>query len=60
MSSRKGGWEGYILLFIAIYTVLIGVAYNSAVMYHVPVPWLVILVVSLAVTLGLRYLRRRR
>jgi hypothetical protein len=43
-----------------IFTVLIGLGYVFANFFKFPIPWLAILVVSLAITLALRYRRARR
>ena len=59
MSTKQPSWEGTILAFAAIFTVLIGTAYGLAVWYRTPIPWLTIIVVSAVCALGLRYIRRR-
>ena len=59
MPTKQPSWEGTILAFAIIFTVLIGTAYGLAVWYHTPIPWLMIIVVSMVCALGLRYIRGR-
>jgi hypothetical protein len=59
MKSGQPGWEGIILAFVIIFTVLLGSVYGVAVVYKFAVPWLAILILSIAVTIGLYYYRRR-
>lgn len=59
MRSQQPGWEGSILAFAIIFTVLIGIAYSLSATYRIPIPWLAILIVSLAGMLALRYIRRQ-
>jgi hypothetical protein len=58
MTKKPGGWEGTLLLFGVVFTVLLGVTFNLAFVYRFPIPWFVILLISVAVALGWRYLRR--
>jgi hypothetical protein len=60
MVPKKPGWEGTLLLFFMTYTVLIGVSYTLGVTFRTTIPWIFIPVISLAVALGFRVLRRRR
>jgi antibiotic biosynthesis monooxygenase (ABM) superfamily enzyme len=53
-------WEGTILAFAMIFTVLLGVVYGVAGVFKFAVPWLAILILSIAVTLVLRYFGRRQ
>jgi hypothetical protein len=57
MSTNQPSWEGTFLAFAMIFTVLIGLAYVFANIFRIPVPWLAVLVVSLAVTFALRRYR---
>lgn len=59
MSTKQPGWEGAFLAFAMIFTVLIGLAYVFANFFRTAIPWAAILIGSLAITLALRYLRRR-
>jgi hypothetical protein len=59
MSINQGGWEGLLLAFAMIFTVLIGLSYVFANFFRFPIPWLAILVGSAAITLALGYVRRR-
>lgn len=59
MQSHQPSWEGTILAFALIFTVLLGVVYAIAIVFRFAVPWLAILILSIVVTGALR-LRRRR
>lgn len=59
MPTQEPNWEGLILAFAMIFTVLLGVFYGVSMLFRTPVPWLVALVLSLVLTFGLRYLRSR-
>lgn len=58
MPEQSPGWEGTILAFVMIATVLIGSAYGIALVYAIPVPWTVLLMIAAIAALWLR--RRRR
>ena len=60
MQSQQPGWEGTILAFAIIFTVLLGATYGVAVVFKFAVPWLAILIVSIVGALALRFFRRRR
>lgn len=60
MPEPSPGWEGTILAFVAIATVLIGSAYSIALVYETPVPWAVLLVIAAIAALWLRRRRRKR
>ncbi len=53
-------WEGTLLAFAMIFTVLLGAVYGVAVVFKFAVPWLAILILSVAAALALRYFGRRR
>jgi len=53
-------WEGTILAFAMIFTVLLGAVYGVAVVFKSAVPWLAILILSVAAALALRYFGRRQ
>ena len=53
-------WEVTILAFAMIFTVLLGAVYGVAVVFKFAVPWLAILILSVAAALALRYFGRRR
>jgi hypothetical protein len=53
-------WEGTILAFAMIFTVLLGAVYGVAVVFKFAVPWLAILILSVAAALALRYFGRRQ
>ena len=59
MRPRQPGWEGPILAFVMIFTVLLGSVYGVAVVFKFAVPWLALLIVSVALTIALVYMRRR-
>jgi hypothetical protein len=59
MRSKQPSWEGSILAFAIIFTVLIGVAYSISSAFRVPIPWLAILIISFISMLALRYIRRQ-
>lgn len=54
MNQKSPGWEGVILAFVMIATVLIGVAYSVALVYSTPIPWAVLLAVAALAALWLR------
>jgi cytochrome c biogenesis protein CcdA len=60
MSTNQPSWEGTFLAFALIFTVLIGLAYVFANIFRFPVPWLAVLIGSIAISLGLRYARKPR
>ena len=53
-------WEGTLLAFAMIFTVLLGTVYGFAAVFKFAVPWLAILILSVAAALALRYFGRRR
>jgi hypothetical protein len=60
MEKKSSGWEGPILAFAMIFTVLIGLANVAvAILDRGSVPWLIILLVSIGVAIGLRYIPRQ-
>ena len=60
MEPKKSGWEGTLLLFVMTYMVLTGISYTLGITFRTTIPWFAILVISLAVALGMRVLRKRR
>jgi hypothetical protein len=54
MPKQSPGWEGTVLAFVMIATVLIGSAYGVALAYAIPVPWVVLLVIAAIAALWLR------
>lgn len=54
MPEQPPGWEGTILAFVVIATVLIGSAYSIALVYDIPTPWTVLLVIAAIAALWLR------
>ena len=60
MKPQQPGWEGIILAFVMIFTVLLGSIYGIAVAFKFAVPWLAILIVSLGITGALYYYYQRR
>ena len=59
MQPQQPRWEGLILAFVMIFTVLLGIVYAAAVVFRIAVPWLAILIVAVIVTIALA-LRQRR
>ena len=59
MRPKQPGWEGAILAFAMMFTVLLGTAYSISVVFRVPIPWLAILIISLISMLAFRYRRRQ-
>lgn len=59
MPEQSPGWEGTILAFIIIATVLIGSAYSVALVYETPVPWTALLLIAAIAALWLRRIRRK-
>jgi len=58
MQSNQSSWEGTILIFALLFTVLMGVTYGAAIWFRTPIPWFANLVVAMLGALALRYLRR--
>lgn len=54
MPPKSPGWDGTILAFFMIATVLIGAAYSVALVYATPVPWALLLAVAAIAALWLR------
>lgn len=60
MESKKGRWEGTILAFAIIFTVLIGLGNLLAAVFEGAVPWVIILVMTIAITIGINYIPRHK
>ncbi|HEU5100844.1 MAG TPA: hypothetical protein VFU22_17565 [Roseiflexaceae bacterium] len=58
MQPNQSSWEGTLLLFALLFTVLMGVTYGAAIWFRTPIPWLANLVLALLGALAFRYLRR--
>jgi hypothetical protein len=58
MPTKQPGWEGTLLAFALIFTVLMGVTYGAAIYFRTPIPWLLNIVVALIGAVALRYARR--
>jgi ABC-type iron transport system FetAB permease component len=58
MQSKQPSWEGAILAFAMLFTVLLGTAYSLSVVFRIPIPWLAILIISLICMLAMRFRRR--
>jgi CDP-diglyceride synthetase len=56
----KQSWEGTILAFVLILTVLVGIGYTLAMTYLVNIPWPILVLAALLGALGLRFRRRLR
>lgn len=61
MPTQQPNWEGLLLAFGGIFTVLLGLSYGVSIYFRTPIPWFVILILALALTfaLGLRHRRPR-
>ena len=59
MQSNQSSWEGTLLVFALLFTVLMGVTYGAAIMFRTPIPWFANLVLSVLGALALRYSRPR-
>jgi hypothetical protein len=59
MQSDQSSWEGTLLMFALLFTVLMGVTYAAAIWIRTPIPWFANLVLSVLGALVLRYVRRR-
>jgi hypothetical protein len=60
MSPARLPWEGLILTFVMICSVLIGVSYVISINFRVPIPWLAIVVIAVVGTAGAYRLKLRR
>jgi hypothetical protein len=60
MASKQPSWEGTILAFMVILSVLIGVGYVIALNFGIPVPWLALTIIALGIALGARFARKQR
>jgi uncharacterized membrane protein YfcA len=60
MASKQPSWEGTILAFMVILSVLIGVGYVIALNFRIPVPWLALTIIALGIALGARFARKQR
>jgi hypothetical protein len=60
MNTRRPSWEGILLAFAMIFTVLLGVVYGIAVVFRFAVPWLAVLLLSVVLTIALYFWQRRR
>jgi len=60
MPTQQPDWEGPLLAFGGIFTVLLGLSYGASIYFRTPIPWFVILIASLVATFGLSYLHRRQ
>lgn len=59
MSQQPSSWEGTILAFVVILSILIGIGYTIAINFGLPIPWLAIVLVAVAIVYGARHRRRR-
>ncbi len=59
MESDQSSWEGTLLMFALLFTVLMGVTYGAAIWFRTPIPWLANIVLAILGALALRYVRRR-
>ena len=59
METKYPSWEATLLFGALLFTVLMGVTYGAAVLFHTPIPWLLNIVIAVVGALALRYLRRR-
>ncbi len=59
-TSSTPEWEGLLTAFVIILTVLFGTAYVIAWNYHVPIPWLLLIALSLLITIVGSRLRRNQ
>ena len=60
MKAREVSWERLIFTLVITFTVLIGCSYVIAINYQLPIPWLAILIVSIAGTAASHFARQRR
>jgi hypothetical protein len=60
MPSKQPSWEGTILAFMVILSVLIGVGYVIALNFGIPVPWFALTIIAFVVALGARFARKER
>ncbi len=60
MPTQQPSWEGLLLAFGMIFTVLLGLSYGVSIYLRMPIPWFLILILSFVATVGLVFLRRRR
>ena len=60
MAPNRAGWEGLILAFVMICSVLLGASYVISLSFGIPIPWLAILIVAGLLTAGAYRLRLRR
>jgi|HigsolmetaAR201D_1030396.scaffolds.fasta_scaffold09590_2 hypothetical protein len=58
MPSNQPSWEGTFLAFALIFTALLGAMYAIANVYRFSIPWVAILLISIAITGFLRWKRR--
>lgn len=58
MQPKSPGWEGFLLAFAIIFTVLFGLTYVVAEIFLVPIPWLVIALIAAVIAYGLRFVGR--
>lgn len=56
----RSEWEGLLLAFGSIFTVLLGLAYGVSIYFRTPIPWFAIMILAFALVFGLGYLRRSR
>jgi ABC-type iron transport system FetAB permease component len=59
MHQPRKSWEGTILFFVILTTILLGIGFNLGYIYKFAVPWLAIIIVSAVVALAARYWPRR-
>jgi hypothetical protein len=59
MQPKKPSWEGTILAFMMTLSVLMGSAYVIALNFRLPIPWLALVALAVAIAIGARVHRQR-
>jgi len=58
MPTKRPSWEGSILVFAFLFTILLGGSYELAPVLKIGIPIVWVLLASVLITLGLRYISR--
>ena len=48
MPTQQPNWEGVLLAFGGVFTVLLGISYGVSMFFRIPIPWFVILIFCMA------------
>jgi ABC-type iron transport system FetAB permease component len=60
MNKPRLPWEGTALLFVFLFTILLGIGYNLSYVFRITIPWFALMLLAAGIALAVRYLPQRR